>query len=415
MTVRSQQLFPCIKRRLFLFCMPLLALGAVKMPQPDGPYPVSRRTFIWTDGTRLEDASIPDRSARHVAVFVFYPAVRDGKPAEYYPGLANVDDTPSVAGLKAQFFGSWKDVRDGKVETSILENASIAKSNRPFPVLLFSPGLGAPALAYSIQLTELASHGYVIFALDHPYDTASVQLPDGKSIAFADRHAPKGPPNAVFFRIDAERESVWTRDTQFALRQIHKMNLEGEMFERHLDLSKVGVFGHSMGGRVAVQTCQEMTEVSACLNQDGGLFGVDFRSGEVIPFVNEHASTNGSLLNIDVPIHVAPGDMDAEGEKSFNEWQAKKSKMLENFLLQNAKPTYSVVSRRSGLAHGSFMDVRVLNALSGHKDPEVSLADLVLINKLNLAFFDAMLKGSPGQLKDLMRDASSGLTVKRLH
>lgn len=55
-----------------------------------------------------------------------------------------------------------------------------------------------------------------------------------------------------------------------------------------------------MGGRVAAQACQVMKEVSACLNQDGGLFGVDFHSGEVIPFVTEHALTNGSLLNIDV-------------------------------------------------------------------------------------------------------------------
>lgn len=167
-----------------------------------------------------------------------------------------------------------------------------------------------------------------------------------------------------------------------------------------------------MGGRVAVQACQVITEVSACLNQDGGLFGVDFRSGEVVPFVNEHASTNGPLLNIDVPIRLSPGDVDAAGEKSFNAWQARKSKLLQHFLLQNAKPTYNVLSQRSGLAHGSFMDVRVLNALSDHKDPGDSLADLVLINEVNLAFFSATLKGSTGQFQDLMRHASSGLTIQ---
>jgi hypothetical protein len=395
--------------------VPLLALGAVRLPHPDGPYPVSRKTFVWTDGTRLEDASIPDRSARHLAVFVFYPSAVTGKPAEYYPGLATLDDNPSVAGLRAQFFGSWKDIRDGKVETNISDNSPIAESDKPFPVLLFSPGLSVPALAYSIQLAELASHGYVIFALDHPYDTAFVQLRDGRSISFADRHAPKGPPNAALFRIDAEREDVWTRDTQFALRQVRKVNLEDDVFELRLDLSKIGVFGHSMGGRVAVQACQVMKDVSACLNQDGGLFGVDFRSGEVIPFVTEHASTNGSLLNIDVPIHLSPGDVDAEGERLFNAWQAKKSKLLQDFLLQNAKPTYSVVSRRSGLAHGSFMDVRVLNELSDHKDPENSLADLALINELNLAFFDATLKGKTERLQELISHTSSGLTIQGPH
>ena len=118
------------------------------------------------------------------------------------------------------------------METSILDNSPITESDKPFPVLLFSPGLSVPALAYSLQLAELASHGYVIFALDHPYDTAFVQLRDGKSISFADRHGPKGPPNAALFRIDAEREDVWTRDTQFALRQVRKLNLEDDVFER---------------------------------------------------------------------------------------------------------------------------------------------------------------------------------------
>ena len=254
--------------------------------------------------------------------------------------------------MKAQFFGSWKDVRDGEVETGISENSPITGANRPFPVLLFSPGLGVPALAYSIQLAELASQGYVIFALNHPYDTALVRLPEGRSITLADRNAPKGPPNAALFRLDAERESVWTKDTQFALQMIRSLNSQDELFKRSLDLSNIGVFGHSMGGRVAAQACQVLVEVRACLNQDGGLFGVDFRSGEVVPFVTERTSTNGSFLNIDVPIHLSPGDVDAEGEKGFNAWQAKKSKVLQDFLVQNAKPTYSVVSRQSGLAHG---------------------------------------------------------------
>src|SRR3954454_20935052 len=386
MTAVSEQLSIYMKRCIFLLCIPVAALGAIKLPQSDGPFGVSRRTFVWTDPTRLEDTSIPDRSARHVAGFVFYPAAGTVKPADYFPGLAGLDDT-SIAGLKAQFFGSWSDVRDGKVETGISEDSPIAEANKPFPVLLFSPGLGVPALAYSIQLSELASQGYVIFALDHPYDTALVRLPDGRVIKLADRNAPKGPPNAALFRIDAERESVWTKDTQFALRKIRALSSHDELFKRSLDLSNVGVFGHSMGGRVAAQACQAMVEVRTCLDQDGGLFGVNFRSGEVIPFVTERASTNGSFLNIDVPIHLSPGDVDAEGEKSFNAWQAKKSKLLQDFLVQNAKQTYSVVSRESGLAHGSFMDVHVLNALSDHKDPRASLGDLVLINRLNLAFF----------------------------
>lgn len=415
MIVRQQQLTFSITVLLLVTWIPLVALSAVRLPPSDGPYSVGRRAFIWTDETRPEDASIPDRSSRHVAVFVFYPAGLTRKPAAYYPGLAKFSDGPSVIGLKAQFLGSWNLVRDGGVETNIFQDAPLADSNERYPVLLFSPGLSVPALAYSIQLSELASHGYVIFALDHPYDTALVQLPDGKSMTFADRHAPAGPPNAAFFRIDGEREAVWTKDTQFVIEQVRKLNSDPGLFQGRLDLSRMGIFGHSMGGRVAVQACQVIPGIGACLNQDGGLFGVDFRSGEVIPFVSPHASTNAPLLNIDVPIHLSPGDLDSEGKKSFGEWQSRKAKLLQDFLSQNSRPTYSVLIQRDGFGHGSFLDVRYLNALSENQDPKDTLDDLVLIDQLNLAFFDDTLKSKPSSFEKLMRQKAAGLTVQRLH
>ena len=39
-------------------------------------------------------------------------------------------------------------------------------------------------------------------------------------------------------------------------------------FAGHLDLSRVGVFGHSAGGQAAAHACQ-IDRLRACLNQDG--------------------------------------------------------------------------------------------------------------------------------------------------
>ncbi len=51
-----------------------------------------------------------------------------------------------------------------------------------FPVVLFSPGSGGARTQNTAWAEELASHGYLVAALDHPYDSAAVVLTDGRTI-----------------------------------------------------------------------------------------------------------------------------------------------------------------------------------------------------------------------------------------
>jgi hypothetical protein len=168
-----------------------------------------------------------------------------------------------------------------------------------------------------------------VFALDHPYDAAFVRLDGGTVLTFANRHKPGGPPSAAGFRIDAEREAVWVRDTEFAVEQVRQLNNSGSPFHNRLKLDALGLFCHSMGGRVAIRACQVLTDVRGCLNEDGGLFGVDFHSNEVVPFVDKTV-IRASLLNIDVSLR-APGQLDAEAQKGFANWQTTKHICLRPF------------------------------------------------------------------------------------
>jgi predicted dienelactone hydrolase len=47
----------------------------------------------------------------------------------------------------------------------------IAEGSARFPLIVFSHGPGLATLAYSIQIEELVSHGYVVAAIDHTYET----------------------------------------------------------------------------------------------------------------------------------------------------------------------------------------------------------------------------------------------------
>jgi hypothetical protein len=71
-----------------------------------------------------------------------------------------------------------------------------------------------------------------------------------------------------------EHTAVWVADARFLLDQLgawSQMDPEGLLTGR-LDLDRVGVFGHSYGGAMAVEACFQDPRLKACENLDGGLF-----------------------------------------------------------------------------------------------------------------------------------------------
>src|SRR6476646_138342 len=51
-----------------------------------------------------------------------------------------------------------------------------------WPVVLFSPGFGAERELYAGLIEDLASHGYIVVAIDHPHDAGIVEFPDGRVV-----------------------------------------------------------------------------------------------------------------------------------------------------------------------------------------------------------------------------------------
>src|SRR5258708_11066403 len=70
-------------------------------------------------------------------------------------------------------------------KTHVVENAPMPKGGRRFPLLLFAHGWGNPAFLYTAELEDIVSHGYVIAAIDHPYDTTFTRFPYGDVTLFA--------------------------------------------------------------------------------------------------------------------------------------------------------------------------------------------------------------------------------------
>lgn len=68
------------------------------------------------------------------------------------------------------------------MKSSDLRNFISSERNRKYPVVIVSPGHTVSRLLYSAQARALASHGYIVITVDHPYDPWIVEFPDGTEI-----------------------------------------------------------------------------------------------------------------------------------------------------------------------------------------------------------------------------------------
>jgi pimeloyl-ACP methyl ester carboxylesterase len=81
--------------------------------------------------------------------------------------------------------------------------------------------------------------------------------------------------------------TAWTADIAFALDRLEQLNSSGASgkFTGRLDMTRVGVFGHSFGGAQAAQFCHEDSRCKAGIDLDGAPFGSVVRDGLHQPFM----------------------------------------------------------------------------------------------------------------------------------
>ena len=116
-------------------------------------------------------------------------------------------------------------------------------------------------------MEDLASHGIVVVAIDHPYisgvtSTASGQLVQALAGPAPTQQLPAFLDGAVATLVADQRYVLdWLQGTHTGL-------LAG-----HLDLARIGLLGHSIGGAAAVQTAQSDARAKAGLDIDGTVYG----------------------------------------------------------------------------------------------------------------------------------------------
>lgn len=266
----------------------LVLWRGVPFPAPSGPYLVGRTSFSLTDPSRPEIFSDDPDDVRSLMVVVYYPAA-EGTDAARAPYA----DRQLAAGISVAF--NTPQFVAGAMHSHALDRPACRVQEGGYPVILFSPGFGQPPLFYTATLEDLASHGFVVVGVYHPYSNGITVFPDGRVVLQNDAgsHAEASlgrefatKPSATPAADDAAGSSsdvgsVWVRDVQFVLDQLHRLNAEDDLLAGRLDLARVGIFGHSFGGATAIRTVQVDPRFLAGINMDGTDFAATAQSNSI--------------------------------------------------------------------------------------------------------------------------------------
>lgn len=346
-------------------------------------------------------------------VHVWYPAnrklIQGKRTAPYLPGFEAIQSKLSQGSIASLFRPAVYDGPDSLPDTTAVENTAFAPGNAKFPLLLFDHGWGNPTFLYTAELQDIVSHGYVVAAIDHPYDTAFTLFPDGDATFFAQERfnseTAKQPHGLSDYA--KERVEVMALDNQFALTQILRYAATrslGAPFYARIDSTKIGVLGHSIGGLTAARTCQIDARVKACIDQDS----TDFRGSPFIAAALDETESQPFLLFVAASADiwsakaVNPSDADLAQQKLT---RAEYSALIKQQQQNQTKQLASIQGGAyrlmlfdlPGFIHRSFSDLTLIAASPSREE---SLHNFAVAEAYTLAFFDKFLRGDNHTILD---------------
>ncbi|MEV5355663.1 dienelactone hydrolase family protein [Streptomyces sp. NPDC052693] len=362
-------------------CLGLTATGPVAawafpvpaFPEPSGRFAVGTRVMQWTDPRRPEAFTTDPHDRRTVVIQLWYPAQKSAAGAQRARYLGRTEqEARTVSDALARQVGLPGFLFDGvpRARTHAVFDAPVAGGDERFPVVLFSPGSGGVRTQNTAWAEELASHGYVVVALDHPYDSAAVVLADGRTIRTRTHSTGDRDKDN---KLAAGWTAVRAADLRFVLTRLATAAGDGDAgpLTGRLDTGRAAVTGHSMGGAAALQAARRDRRFDAVIDLDG------YPHGPTTPSLHQPALALAQATTASTDPHYAP--------------------RLTQALERNTATSYRLTV--PGAAHLTFMDgplylppvPSITGSLGRTGSPHVVAAT-------TLAFLDTTLRHTPGDL-----------------
>lgn len=372
---------------ILLICLPVFEL-----PLPTGNYSVGAFSYHLKT-TAPETITSEPNDKRALMLKIWYPAIIENEPIETYLSKAERVGFAQKYGLPAVTF-NYLDY----IETHTYQEPRIAEGK--FPVLVFSPGINSNATGYYSLLEELSSHGFIIININPSYESTGSLYPDGTmqfyDQAFDKRHNTQDMGKLAwestqnYLKANSKQEEFdavekllrnyvanditlrWAKDISLVIDQLKNIGSTKNLIQ-HINLEKIGVFGHSQGGAAAGQVLIDDSRITAGLNLDGVQWGTILDTSFSKPF---------AYLSSD--------------------WE-KDHPNLNEHLYRNGSSTHFYEGKILRSGHASFMDIPLMINIpiineAGSIDPYLAHK---ISSTLVLHFFEKYLKNQPHELLEL--------------
>lgn len=345
-----------------------------KLPSPTGKYPIGTASFYLKDPNRDEIYTDDPADKRQIMVQVWYPAksTASAQPAKWLdrldiagPAIAQRLNLPSFVLDHAKL-----------TQTNSFVDAPMIDSAQALPVVLYSHGWTGFRTVNLNQSEDLASHGYLVVAIDHSYGSMITVFPDG---SVAPLNSSILPPNSSpdFNPRFMQLVNVYAADVQFVLDQLALLNtgdasgqLKAAWLRGRFDFSRLGLMGHSTGAAAITRVCATDTRCKAGFGMDVAAIG----------------------LGDDI---IGKGPQQPFFALWSGEWRGNNSdKRFTGVFDRATHPIYRAYV--NGAKHYDFIMISLLSPLAsslGLKGPIDGTRMMRLNNDYLLAFFDQHLRG----------------------
>ena len=257
-------------------------------PKPSGPFAMGTISRILTDSSRTNRYGINTNSS--FMGTLWYPA--EPPAVGSLPATSNERAVAGDRHLYA-FWGwssQWTNVVPQLAAYS-LPDAPLASGQDRFPLVLYSHGWTCDRRLNSQNAEELASHGYIVAAVDHE-DCHATVYPDARGARYV-------PPGSV--STSSALVSSRLKDIQVLLEELGRMDASDPLLAGRLDLGRIGMIGMSYGGGTAAETCRRDSRVKCVALLDAAIhysvYSELSASGLQKPFI----AMNRTLLDHSLP------------------------------------------------------------------------------------------------------------------
>lgn len=358
--------------------VPAMASAGLLIPEPSGPYKVALHTSELVDADRLDpwNSSHP----RRIAVSRFDPVppercyqmcttpymsafIADSEDAIYgkfLSGTGLIWPSGVLAQLELQFC----------CEQQQPSQSCPGSTDEKYPIVLFSSGLNTTRLFYSAVAQHIASRGYTVITMDHPYETDIVEFADGTVIYGGNVIGNLNNTGPLVHALD-----VRTNDASFVLKTL------GIPFVTETDnpeTARVGMVGHSFGGAAAAAAMVNDTRIVSGVNLDGYMFGPVLNAGLGRPGIPQSFLLFGSAGH------------NSSTDESWGQFLATMQKWHPEEWIKELSLDDSV--------HGTFGDLGVIADVAGWRD-EQALVDALFgeiagarAMEIQVAYLDSFLQ-----------------------